>query len=466
MVFTRSKEDVFELLEHASSEAKNFYRRAQLISFGDNPLDEDVFLMEVTPALADQFLSSPQFTAEIKSEDGNDSENPAFFCTECSTQRLLETETSDILLLVPGLKVPDDNPESYWLTENPDVSDRIVTAMKSYYIEPISVRAPSLYKLKQRLLPANFAGHIEDEDQDIEAFEKFPTFKDLQNSVPCSSAELLCSLDRLNVFSWKGQCRMFQLDYLNNIIQSIFDMADELSQNWPQDGFSDPKGIVSRLEILYPPAVLYQVFQRFFYRKRHLRTSTVYPRRSKICRLIGENLLSITKKFSLSDFISVWCAATPRGMQPRLNRHLVNTGRAYIEISSMTQQKSITYLPSEDLPDGSIDARLRSLFDRQPLWPQSQLAGYVTDLIVGVPVSEPRCQPLTEASECELSILSDSEDEDDRNSVADEFAEIEEAAFDGSLPVPAVVGAVLNQHCRVTTSADGTRCYTEKYSRR
>lgn len=243
-------------------------------------------------------------------------------------------------------------------------------------------------------------------------------------------------------------------------------MADELSQNWLQDGFSDPKGIILRLEALYPPAVLCQVFQRFFYRKRYPRSAAIYPRRSKICQLIGENLLSITKKFSLSDFISIWCAAIPRGMQPRLNRHLVSAGRAYIEISSMTQQKSITYLPSEDLPDESIDARLKSLFDRQPFWAQSHLAGYVADLIVGAPVIEPCCQPFTEASECELFILSDSEDEVDKNSVADEFVEVEEAAFDDSIPVPAVVGAVLNHHCRVATSADGTRCYAEKYPRR
>lgn len=243
-------------------------------------------------------------------------------------------------------------------------------------------------------------------------------------------------------------------------------MADELSLNWLHDGFSDPKGIVSRLKDLYPPVVLYQVFQRYFFRKRSSRNNAVYPRKPKICRLIGENLLSITKKFALSDFISVWCASIPRGMQPRLNRHLICSGRAYTEISSMTQQKSITYLPSEDLPDESVDARLKSLFDRQPHWPQSQLAGYVADLIIDVPIEEPCCRPLSTTSECELAILSDSEDEDEKNAIVDEFEVVEEVALDNPVQVPAVIGSVLNHHCRVTTSADGTRCYTEKYPRR
>nr|CDS25363.1 sister chromatid cohesion protein dcc1 [Hymenolepis microstoma] len=457
MVLTRSSEDVFELLEHASSDTKTFFKTAQLLTFGDNPFDEDVFLMEVSSALADQFLSNPLFNAEIKSKDGNDDENPAFFCTGTSTQRLLETETSDILLLVPGLKIPGEVEDRYWLTETSSVSNRIVTAMKSFYIEPTSVRSPSLCNLKQRLLPSNFAGHIEDEDQDISAFDNFFTLDDLRKSVPCSELELFYAMDRLNVFSWKGQCRMFQLDYLTNALQSIFDMADELSINWLHDGFSDPKDIIHRLRNLYPPSVLCQVFQRFFLRKRSSRNNTaeIYPRKAKICRLIGENLLSITKKFALSDFISVWCASVPHGMQPKLNRDLISSGRAYTEISSLTQQKSITYLPSEDLPDESVDVRLKSLFERQPRWPQSQLAGYVADLIVDVPIKEPCCRRLSKISDCELDILSDSEDEEEQSAIADEFEDVEKVALDNPAPISAVIGSVLNHHCRVTTSADG-----------
>lgn len=217
MVLTRSSDDIFGLLSHATSNTKNFYESAQLINFGDNPFDEDIFLMEVTPALADQLLSNPCFNAEIKSEDGNDDESPAFFCTQSSTKRLLETETSDVLLLIPGLKVPDESDDHYFLSEKPSVSNRIVRARKSFYIEPTAVRAPSLQKLKQRLIPANFAGHIEDEDQDISAFDNFVSYVDLCNSVPCSENELLYALDRLNVFLWKNQCRIFQLDYLSNV---------------------------------------------------------------------------------------------------------------------------------------------------------------------------------------------------------------------------------------------------------
>ena len=243
-------------------------------------------------------------------------------------------------------------------------------------------------------------------------------------------------------------------------------MGDELSLNWTQTGFPDPLDMITRLEGLYPASILRQVFQRFFYRKRHTESSSIYPRRGKICRLIGENLLSLTKKFALSDFISVWCASVPRGLQPRLHRHLASVGRAYCQFFSPAQQKVITYLPSEDLPDDSVEARLAALFDHQSVWPESQLAGYVADLVVDVPLHKPPCLPLTKASETDFFVFSDSEDEDEKCAASDELDDAEKLALDNPLPVPTVLGALLNQHCRSSISDHSGRCYTEKYPHR
>lgn len=213
----RSDLDVFELLKHASSDTKNFHKSAQLVVFGDNPFDEDYFLFEITPALADQLLMSTGVTANIKSEDGNHGDNTAFFCTSKSTQRLLETETSNTLLVVPDLKIPSLPLDIYWSDDEPKVTRRTVSLVKSVYLELASIRAPSLRDLKRRLLPSSFAGHIEDDDLEKEMIEKFSNFDDLCLSVPCSEVELLYAVDRLNVFLWKGHCRMFQLDYISGV---------------------------------------------------------------------------------------------------------------------------------------------------------------------------------------------------------------------------------------------------------
>nr|CDS18318.1 sister chromatid cohesion protein dcc1 [Echinococcus granulosus] len=466
MVPSRSDSDVFKLLEHVSSVTKNFLKSSQLVILSDNPFDRDTYLLEITPALADQLLYSTEFAANIKSENSSHGDSPAFLCTATTTQRFLEAETSNSLLLVPDLKIPTIPLDRFWTVDESRVTRCTVASIKTVYLELLTIRAPSLRKLKQYLLPAAFSNHIEEDDAQIGELAKFSTFEELCISIPCSEAELLYAMDRLNVFPWEGCCRLFQLDYLSRVLQAIFDMADELSLNWSQTGFSNPQDVITRLEDLYPSSVLHQVFQRFFYRKRCAENRAIFPRRGKICRLIGESILSITGKIAFSDFVSVWCATVPHGLQPRLHRHLTCTGRAYCEVSSLTQQRSITYLPSEDLPDDSVEARLTALFARQSMWPESQLAGYVADLVVDASVNKLNCVHLNLATESEVLVLSDSEDEDEKTVPLDELEDPEKLALDDPLPVPAVLGTLLNQHCRISISADGGRCYTEKYPRR
>ncbi len=242
-------------------------------------------------------------------------------------------------------------------------------------------------------------------------------------------------------------------------------MADEQAWDWPRTGFPAPTDIVTHLAALYPPPITRQVLQRFFYRRRQS-AGAIYPRVGKICRLVGEHLLSVTKKFALSDFLSVWCAAVPRGMRPKLKRHLTCSGRAYCEHSSIQQQKSITLLPSEDLPDESVDARLEALFDRMPVWPESELAGYVADLVVTISLDKPTCLPLNASAEEELAILSECEDDNEDETLAiDEEEDPTAAALDAPKPVPAALGTLLNHSCRVSQSTENGRAYTEKYPR-
>ncbi|VDM30289.1 unnamed protein product [Hydatigera taeniaeformis] len=461
MPFARSAKHVLELLEYVSSGAESFQKSVQVISFSDDPFDHNTYLLEITPALAEQLVCPNDFTANIKSEGCKGGDSAAFLCNGATTQRLLEVETSNSLLLVPDLKIPESPLDKFWSVDEPRITERTIASIKSVYLELVPIRAPSLRKLKQLLLPSSFSSHIEEDYAKDGASDKFFTFEELGLSVPCSETELLYAMDRLNIFLWEGCCRLFQLDYISRchcvlalqVIQAIFDMADEISLDWSQTGFADPQDMIVRLEGLYPPSVLHQIFQRFFYRKRCAQFKAIFPRNGKICRLIGENLLSITRKFAFSDFISVWCATVPHGMQPRLNRHLACAGRAYCDVSSLTQQRSITFLPSEDLPDHSVEARLAALFARQPLWPESQLAGYIADLVVDASDNELRFVYPNLISEKELLFLSDSEDEDEM-ALSDELEDPEKLALDDPLPVPAVLGALLNQHCRISISAD------------
>lgn len=222
MVPTRSESDVFELLGHVSSGTQNFLKSAQLVTLSDNPFDQDTHLLEITPALADQLLQSNEFSANIKSEDGDYGDSAAFLCNTTTTQRFLEAETSNSLFLVPDLKIPTIPLDKFWSVDESRVTKCTVASIKSVYLELLSIRAPSLRKLKQRLLPATFADHIEENGAENSEFNEFFTFEELYSLVPCSQVELLYAMDRLNVFLWKGRCRLFQLDYLSRVSFPVY----------------------------------------------------------------------------------------------------------------------------------------------------------------------------------------------------------------------------------------------------
>lgn len=251
-------------------------------------------------------------------------------------------------------------------------------------------------------------------------------------------------------------------------MQAIFDLADELGRDWIHFGFPTSAEIVTNLSSLYPPQILSQILQRFFYRRKKF-GGAIYPRCAKICRLVGEHLLSVTRTFALADFVSMWRAAVPRGLSPQLRRHLTSAGRAYCENSVFYHQKSITYLPSEDLPDESVEARLEALFERMPVWTENELAGYVADLVVAVPLSKiPPFQLQTGGNEGEAVVFSESENEDNSFNPADEDGEehAKNPALDAAPAVPPALGSLLNHSCRISQSSENGRLYSEKYPRR
>ncbi|VDK29206.1 unnamed protein product [Dibothriocephalus latus] len=490
----RSEKDVFDLLAHATSDVTGFHKQAQLLTVGPQSEAPDLFLLEVTPAMADQLLTSgPTFDFCFKSFKDSSQPQTAYLCSEDKTFKLLEAETSNSLLIVPKLWIPtkkdSENPPG-----EPFVTKTEIAGIKSCYLETVAVRAPPLRQLKQLLIKSSFAGHIEEDDRDDSSPTQFYSFQELLENVPCSKTELIAALDRLNVMVWEGKCRIFEVEYLNAVIQAIFDLTDENAWNWSKDGLP-AAAVVLGLEKLYPASVTRQVFHRFFYRRQG-RSATVaaghvFPRIGKICQLVGEHLLAVTTKFALQDFFSVWCAAVPRGMRPRLRQHLTCVGRAVCEshlvlapagssnnsVTTATDKaahrgQSISLLRSEDLPDESVEARLEALFARQAVWPEAELAGYIADLVVGAAQSEDcRGEFVFERRvEEELIVLSDSEDDAELESIDLNVVDLSNDArvpleFDNPKPISATLGTLLSHLCRASGTA-GARVYTEKYPRK
>ncbi|KAA0197494.1 hypothetical protein FBUS_11754 [Fasciolopsis buskii] len=248
---------------------------------------------------------------------------------------------------------------------------------------------------------------------------------------------------------------------------------------------------MENLKDQYSPAILKQIIGRYFYPRDATATWSnpadvvVYPVGSKICQLIGEQLLSVTSSFDLNDFLDVWKATVPSGLRPKLRKHLTCAGRAFCPASGSSSLdlnlglakttranrryplfRTISLLRSEDLPDDSVESRLQALFERCSSWPEPELASFLTDLVVPPNI---KCEHHSDSVVGTLSFPISTSDSDF------EYSDEIETEFSGCTAVPgddgdsprqasATVVTILNRLCRATTTADQGRVYTPKYA--
>ncbi|VEL13995.1 unnamed protein product [Protopolystoma xenopodis] len=236
----------------------------------------------------------------------------------------------------------------------------------------------------------------------------------------------------------------------------------------------------------------------------------LFPRVSRISRLIAEHLLSVIHRFALDDFISAWRASLPGAshysvVRPRLHRHLLCRGRAICEslVSTPTSgcgggaaasattlsryflptYSSISALASEDLVDSSMEARIRTLFSLKSCWPEAELAGYLEDLVPPPPAKEqyvfirprftdnwecPSSDESTSATSTDIeSPASGDEDSTDSKlrSSRSSNRQFKQIVYDQPKPVNPAIGAILGRICRASTIQNGQRVYTEKHAK-
>ncbi|VDP78035.1 unnamed protein product [Echinostoma caproni] len=459
------------------------------IEFTENLLSDEYKLFEVDPVLADE-ISDPNSSRviELKDEPGKSSSGRVYACATERTYSVVETETSNTLLLIPNGST---------LTEKPPDSEEsqsvVVQALKASYLELHPCIAPSLRLLKQRMLSSKYHGPLDEDDCeenseicDNQMRSANLTRLDLTTEFPCSTNELNYAFARLKIFEVQGFMRLVDPDYLIQVIRDIFFLADECAWDWRKTGFSIRK-VIENLKDQHEPSVLKQIIGIYFH-PRNTPTCTsssdlsVFPRSSKICQLVGEQLLSVTNSFDLNDFKAVWKATVPSGLRPKLRKHLTCAGRAFCGTAGTSMDtnfsargrpnadrnhplfRTISLLRSEDLPDDTVESRLHALFERSAAWPELELASFLIDLVVppdtscklhSDPVIGPLTFPCTANTDSDFEYIDELEGEFPESNTSTET--------DTPKPAPASVVTILSRLCRVTTVDQG-RIYTEKYA--
>ncbi|VDQ05423.1 unnamed protein product [Trichobilharzia regenti] len=480
MSTTRTYESMKELLECAKLDSSFTCNIFQSVKFDSSLSSEEYKLIEVPNSLADEIMKEGgNKVITLKDEYKPNNMGRVFACTNDKTFSVIEAETSNTLLLASNWWLPS--------TDYPKENSVIVTAiqaMKNNYFELHPCAAPSFRQLRLMLASSLYYGPVEEECESEDTISR-PTYLDLetvQARLPCSKFELMLAFRRLRICEVDGHIRILDPEYLTQVIRDLFALADENAWDWRTHGFPVSASIEG-LKNQHHPNVTKQIMALIC---AHLenrkppdsKDTYVFPRNSQICQAVGEHLLAVINSFDLNDFLSLWKASVPNGLKPKLRRHLTCAGRAYCVITPIPSNgpsiksenndissrfRCISLLRSEDLPDESVEARLSALFERSPMWPESELGSYIEELLPpqssGENVSsKPFVQSYAFHDIADADYDSDFNYED---TCADSTESVSRTE-DVPKPCSPAVGSLLSKLCRVSNSSFG-RILTQRH---
>ncbi|KAK4476153.1 hypothetical protein MN116_001370 [Schistosoma mekongi] len=483
----RTYESMVESLNYAKLDISFTSNIFQSVKFDCPLLSEEYKLIEVPDWLADEVIQGGENQLiTLKDEPKSNNKGRVFACISDKTFSVVEAETSNTLLIASSWWLP-----SYNCSRKDLVLATPIQAIKNNYFELQQCSAPSLKQLRLLLASSLYYGPVEDEsDSDHESFSTIYFDRDtVEARLPCSKMELTEAFRRLRICEINGYVRILDPEYITRVVKDIFAIADENGWDWRTYGFplhASIEGLRNQHQNITKQVMMLTCAQLEHRKAPDSKDVYVYPRNSKICQVVGEHLLSVISSFDLNDFLRLWKASVPNGLRPKLRRHLTCAGRAYCEITPLplnsisikpesndirSRFRCISLLRSEDLPDDSVETRLRALFERCSMWPEPEIGSFITEMLPPQPsrkksskhcVPEKRCQV---ASSDDISYAdSDSDSDFCYEDIFLESTETVPASEDVPMPTSAAVCSLLNKFCRVNNSSFG-RILTQRHSK-
>lgn len=287
----------------------------------------------------------------------------AVLCTQNKTFDIKEAETSNSMLLLPGISWAQDSDID---TEDRVLDKRQVLGVFYKYFE-LYPSKPKLKTLYQLLKEAPYRGpELEDE---VEG--QLYTFDDLLEHVQASEMELKAALQEVQAVCIKGFWRTLEHDYHFRIMTQILNLIEHNS--WALDGVSKCETLESLSELV-PPEILRQCFEWYTEPTGKVDNAgkPLYRLREReICRFLAEVLLRPAGQFNLQDFMLAWGQCVPEGMETKVE---------YLDGIALMQKDSkpevIWHFPEADLPE-DINERFRVLFQTRERWTLNEIYPYI-----------------------------------------------------------------------------------------
>ncbi|GBO34238.1 Sister chromatid cohesion protein DCC1 [Araneus ventricosus] len=293
-----------------------------------------------------------------------DADDSAVLCTKSRTYELKEAETSNSLLLLPGMFWPEtcENGEM-------EVVPQTVNGIFHNYYE-LRAFKPSFKKLRSLLERKPYQGK---EYEDLQDFQDKFTFEMLLDTIQASEEELKSELTLAQACLINGYVRFLDFDYKFSVFSSILDVME--SRSMPLNKvLKEP--IIEALEDLEPKEILEECFSWFTEETGETDENghTLFAlKEDSVCKLYAEVLLRSSGKFHLQDFLESWQRSVPEGMKCDLKQL---RGLALTDLTS--RPEVIFHFPSQNLPE-NIKERFEVLFKVKEKWEYDEIVPYLED---------------------------------------------------------------------------------------
>ncbi|KAK7825596.1 hypothetical protein U0070_016236 [Myodes glareolus] len=304
----RTREEVDATLQVAKLNTAELLPTVHCLSFGpgiSGAAAGDFCLLELEPALCQQLEAGHSFVIR------GDKDEQAVLCSQDKTYDLKIADTSNMLLVIPGCKTPDQ-------LKREEAQSNIVYSeifgFSNNYWELRRCR-PKLKKLKRLLMENTYEGPGTQKEDDPNR-SKYTT-EDLLDQIQASEEELMTQLQVLNACEIGGYWRILEFDYEIRLLNHVTQLVD--SESW---SFSKVPLAVCLQELgpLEPEEMIEHCLN--CYGKKYVDEDEVYfeLNADKICRVTAEMLLQNAVKFNLAEFQEVWQQSVPEGMTTRLDQ--------------------------------------------------------------------------------------------------------------------------------------------------
>ena len=345
---SRTLERSFKVVELAKLDPKSLLPCCQALRFAENDFVDNVTLMEVTQEVADQLEVGQKF---VFRGEANDS---VVLCSDQKVYDVKEAETSNSLLLVQNLLIPQE-----CSTKPVDNQAHQATVSKTIYryLEMKPAR-PGYRKLADML-----------DSKSLKSFQDFQssswTYSDLLDKVQCSESELKEGLQEMEAVEYEGSWTKLDPDLRMKIVSMICNVISENSWSWES---VEKDEVLETLKELESEVLLSQVFDQVFIEGK--------VQSEKLCRFYGEYLLQSSSVFNLEEFLNIWQESMP----------VVDFGGPAFKVDlnqleglAVLDKDQIRYFPEAKLPT-MVQERLSVLFDTKEKWRLDEITPFVINL--------------------------------------------------------------------------------------